>query len=194
MRLVFGCDILYIYALILFVTLFIMYLLVGGKKHAFVGLDENNKVTVCTKTVKVLHKETHKNVGKIKRKYIKCSKGETECRNVLEDLFNVYFDRCRPDFLKNPETKRNLELDCFNGKLMLAVEYNGVQHYVHPNFTNQSKEAFVKQMRRDIFKIEMCDKLHIYLITVPYTVKRKDIKEYIISRIPRPILSKRKDI
>ena len=112
------------------------------------------------------------------------SKGEQICRQVMEELYNKPFPTIRPDFLKNPETKRNLELDCYNDELKLAVEYNGVQHYKWPNFTNQSKEDFIKQVRRDKYKVEACDANGVYLITVPYNVPHKDIKDYIIYYLP----------
>jgi hypothetical protein len=31
----------------------------------------------------------------------------------------------RPDFLKNPATGRNLEIDCFNNQLKIGLEYQG---------------------------------------------------------------------
>ncbi len=114
----------------------------------------------------------------------KCSKGEQMCRQVVEEIYNKPFPCVRPNFLKNPETKRNLELDCYNEGLKIAVERNGIQHYVWPNFTGQSKEEFIKQLRRDKFKIEICDRNGIYLITVPYTVEIKDIEKYIRYYLP----------
>ncbi len=118
------------------------------------------------------------------RKVIKCSKGEAECRRCLEEMFGLPFSRVRPAFLKNPETSRKLELDCYNESLKLAVEYNGIQHYMYPNFTGQSYEKFLAQLRRDTFKVEECDRRGVYLITVPYTVKIGDIYSYIRDRMP----------
>lgn len=114
----------------------------------------------------------------------KVSKGEAICKAVLEELYSKEFHTVRPDFLKNPETKRNLELDCYNEELRLAVEYNGIQHYKWPNFTGQSKEAFIKQVRRDQYKVEACDNNGVYLITVPYTVPHDQIRDYIIKYLP----------
>ena len=59
------------------------------------------------------------------------SRGEAECRRVLQNMFKRPFNGARPDFLRNPVTggNFNLELDCFNSEMRLAVEYNGVQHY-----------------------------------------------------------------
>src|SRR5690348_6310742 len=83
-----------------------------------------------------------------------CSKGEKECRRVLEEIYGKSFTKVRPKWLKNPETGRNLELDCYNEELKIAVEYNGEQHYKWPNFTKQSQEDFIQQVRRDKYKKE----------------------------------------
>ena len=114
----------------------------------------------------------------------KCSKGEHMCRQVVEHIYNKEFPCIRPNFLKNPETRRNLELDCYNEELKIAVEYNGIQHYKWPNFTNQSKEDFIKQLRRDKFKVDTCDANGVYLITVPYNIPHHKIEKYIRYYLP----------
>ena len=55
------------------------------------------------------------------------SADETECRRVVEEHFQQQFPKCRPDFLKNNVTSTdistyNMELDCYNEELKLAVE------------------------------------------------------------------------
>jgi hypothetical protein len=53
-------------------------------------------------------------------------KHETECRRILESIYHPYtFPSVRPDFLKNPATGRNLEIDCFNNQLKIGLEYQG---------------------------------------------------------------------
>lgn len=111
------------------------------------------------------------------------SKGEKACRDALWEIFHKHFPRVRPDFLKNPKTGRNMELDCYNDELKIAVEYNGRQHYVWPSFPGFTKEKFVEQIRRDQLKLDICDQLGIYLITVPYSVPLKKIKAYIITML-----------
>lgn len=116
------------------------------------------------------------------------SKGEQICKDVIEKIYNKPFHCVRPSFLKNPETNRNLELDCYNDELKIAVEYNGIQHYTWPNFTGVSYENFIKQVRRDKFKIDQCDKNGVYLITVPYNIKHESIEEYIYEHLPENIV------
>lgn len=103
------------------------------------------------------------------------SRGETEVRQVLSDYFQRPFPKCRPDFMLNPVTgsQYNLELDCYNESLRLAVEYQGEQHYKFIPFFHKSKEAFYNQKYRDELKRLRCRELGITLIEVPYTEKRR---------------------
>lgn len=112
------------------------------------------------------------------------SKGELECRRVLEAIYNKPFPKIRPNMLRNPVTSSdmndvNLELDCYNDDLKLAVEYNGIQHYKYIPFFHKNKEAFQNQKYRDHMKRELCKKNGITLIEVPYTVKVEDIETFL---------------
>ena len=109
------------------------------------------------------------------------SKGETECRRVLQHIFNKPFIKARPDFLRNEVTGNNfnLELDCFNEELELAVEYNGIQHYKYTPYFHKSYEHFLNQKYRDYIKKTMCKEADIILIEVPYTVKIQDIYKFL---------------
>ena len=115
------------------------------------------------------------------------SKGETECRRVLQYLFKRKFDKSRPDFLRNPVTggNFNLELDCFDAELRIAVEYNGIQHYQYIPFFHKNKEAFLNQKYRDDMKRRICRDNGILLIEVPHTIKLEDIKGFIESALTR---------
>jgi len=115
------------------------------------------------------------------------SKGERKCREVMEKLYHRSFPKTRPQFLRNPETGYLLELDCYNEELALAVEYNGSQHYIWPNYTNQKYDNFIKQRRRDRLKVDLCDLNGVYLITVPYNVPIEDIEDYIIYYLPENV-------
>lgn len=111
------------------------------------------------------------------------SRGERICCETLERMFGVPFTNQRPDWLRNPETGRNLELDCYNEELKIAVEYNGAQHYQWPNFTGQSKAEFESQLRRDAFKSKMCEKRGVYLLIVPYTIPYAEIASYVTNKL-----------
>ena len=187
-----------VWFLIIIFAMFILWLFVGGGDYDYIGLEpmkvgvDSNKFidgeTVCRversnynapKYVAV-ESETQKETPEVICKPGKrCSNGEAKCREVLENKFGKLFPTVRPNFLKNPETKRNLELDCYNDELKLAIEYNGSQHYEFPNTFHRTKEDFIKQVRRDQYKVERCNQEGIYLITVPHTVPLNEIESYI---------------
>lgn len=114
----------------------------------------------------------------------KDSRGEIECRRVLENYFKRPFPKARPDIMVNPVTENyNLELDCYNSELKLACEYNGIQHVKYIPFFHKNREAFMNQKYRDHIKRELCAKNGIYLIEVPHTVKIQDIEAFIKNKI-----------
>jgi len=114
----------------------------------------------------------------------KTSKKEERCRQILENIYGKPFPAIRPDWLRNPETNRNLELDGYNDELKIGFEYNGQQHYVYPNYTGQTLEQFKAQVRRDIFKINKCDEQGVYVITIPYSVPDHLLEDYIRYYLP----------
>jgi hypothetical protein len=113
----------------------------------------------------------------IKKKYE--SKGELECKRSIQKLTGKEFVKVRPSFLLNQITKQNLELDCYNDELKIAVEYNGKQHYVYTPYFHKNKEDFVNTQYRDMIKKDLCFKNGVKLIVVPYTVKYQDIELFI---------------
>jgi hypothetical protein len=123
------------------------------------------------------------------RKSSKRSKGEQATLTALYNITGKTFITIRPNFLKNPETGRNLELDCYNHDLKLAVEYNGIQHYNYPNFAYKTENDWIQQVRRDDFKRRSCDKHGIYLITVPHSVPNYKIEDYLRRLIPSHMIS-----
>jgi hypothetical protein len=117
---------------------------------------------------------------------------EEKCRSILERIYCEKFPSVRPDFLVNPETGRCLELDCYNERLGIACEYNGIQHYKYPNPFHKTKKEYIDQIRRDKFKIKVCKYNKILLISVPYTVT--DIQTYLeekLCRYTRLLIEKR---
>lgn len=111
------------------------------------------------------------------------SEGEKECRRVLENMFSKPFPKARPDFLNNSVTSSNLELDCYNEEMKLAVEYQGVQHYKYVPYFHPNKEAFMNQKYRDEMKRALCRQNGITLIEVPYTVPVEEIESYLRSQL-----------
>jgi hypothetical protein len=91
---------------------------------------------------------------------------EPTCRAIVEKLYGCEFPSCRPDFLKTT-TGKNLELDCYNPKLKLGVEYNGIQHYKYEKHLHSGDENNLKlQQERDKLKLLRCTENNIHLVTI----------------------------
>lgn len=159
-----------------FIIIFGLYRKITGKK----GTWSSDYYSIYD-TMSIYKRTPTSSPGTPKRQPPRESKGEVECRRVLQYLFKKPFDKARPDFLRNPVTggNFNLELDCFDTDLRIAVEYNGVQHYKFVPYFHKNKEAFLNQKYRDDMKRRICRENNILLIEVPYTLKLEDIKGYI---------------
>lgn len=90
-------------------------------------------------------------------------------RQILEDYVSRFgilqFPNVRPEWLRNPETNRPLELDCFNEKIGLAFEIQGRQHYEPIERWGGQKE-FAKIIRRDNHKLTECRKRGVQLFRI----------------------------
>ena len=112
-------------------------------------------------------------------------KHETECRRIVEKVFNVPFSSVRPSFLRNPKTGKNLELDMYNGDLRLAIEYQGAQHRTYTPFFHKRYSDYLDQVERDNYKKKRCKEEGIDLICVPDSVKYEDLGKYILGELKR---------
>lgn len=70
------------------------------------------------------------------------SKMELRFKYKIESITNLSFIKVRPNWLINPKTNRRLELDMYNYHNKLAIEYNGLQHYIYPNYYHKSINDF----------------------------------------------------
>lgn len=137
----------------------------------------------------------------------KDSKGERESRRVLQSIFNVPFNKARPEWFYNDmekNGKRNpMELDgLYLGRFTfrykdivvdyegIAFEYQGAQHYQADHYWNKSYQDFVEQVYRDQRKVALCDYYGIYLFTIPYNVRIQDIEAYIKYYMPDQVIKR----
>lgn len=119
------------------------------------------------------------------------SKFETKCKNIIEEYFGeTFISSYRPDFLKNPETKRNLEIDLFDEKRRICYEFQGIQHFCYPNIFHKSMNDFIAQVRRDDFKIKRLQSLNFTVIRIPYTFDGENLKEKIIALLEKKGINK----
>lgn len=141
------------------------------------------------KAFEVSRKSVTDEIGRTSSKGFQ-SKGELECRRVLEKYTLKKFPSSRPNIMNNEITKFNLELDCYNPELKIGCEYNGQQHYKYTPYFHKNKEAFMNQKYRDALKKHYCRNNGIFLIEVPYTIKLQDIEEYITNKLDEYFLRK----
>lgn len=182
---------LIIHVLGLFIFLaFVVYLhykLKSGEtsKYPFLGLtgDDVYGVGYVSKPVRTSISKPISTTQKPGIRY----KSEEKCREILENIFKRPFRSVRPDFLKSPVTGRNLELDCYNPQLKLALEYDGRQHAKYtPRFHGDSQKGkwqFIYQVRKDDWKNKKCREEGICLIRVPHYVPFHKLESYIRKKL-----------
>ncbi|MDD4931377.1 MAG: hypothetical protein PHG66_04520 [Candidatus Colwellbacteria bacterium] len=112
-------------------------------------------------------------------------KNEERCREIIQSIYNLPFKKVRPEFLKNPKTGRNLELDMYNEGLKIAVEYNGIQHRTYAPYFHKSPDDYQNQVERDNLKVRRCKEAGVTLIIVPDTVRYNEMEQYIKSELKK---------
>ena len=116
--------------------------------------------------------------------YCSINKSEKLCRKIFEEETGLKWTSVRPDFLKNNKTGCNLELDGYCEDLLLAFEYQGIQHYEYVSFFHETEKNFEEQKERDILKIKLCRENGIDVVIIPYTLnyKNEDELKYFIKQ------------
>jgi hypothetical protein len=149
-------------------VIFVFWLIWGGRQeYEFIGVQPLTTPKLFGPATTAYAPQTQ---APTQRKELS-NKGEEIVADVLEEILNSPVQRnLRPSFLQNPETGKNMEIDCFNEEYAVAVEYNGIQHYKFPSVFYKSEKDFNDQVYRDRLKKKLCDENNIYLIVVPYWV------------------------
>lgn len=101
---------------------------------------------------------------------------EQICRKIFEKMFNKKFPTMRPKWLRGKKGYP-LELDGYNKELKIAMEFQGLQHYV-----SVFRSDLKTQQERDKLKVKICKEKGVNLIVIPYTIKPENFQEFIINR------------
>uniref|UniRef100_A0A6C0BE00 Uncharacterized protein n=1 Tax=viral metagenome TaxID=1070528 RepID=A0A6C0BE00_9ZZZZ len=113
-------------------------------------------------------------------KKIKTIGEKLSCKIFEEFLGRKVLIHHRPDWLKNPLTNRNLEIDMFDPYTNIGIEYNGAQHYRYEPSMHGTLNDFNYQVFKDNLKIQKCKERNVSLIIVPYTI---DTMDYVNGKI-----------
>lgn len=138
--------------------------------------------------------------SEIKEGCPECSKktfvGQERTRLIFEANFRTAFPTVRPDWLKNPETGKNLEIDGYSEELKIGFEYQGNQHYDN---NTQFAGELDKQLKRDELKAQLAKENGVHLIFIKqsrsYDTNR--FFNYVVSQIKAeglPITLEAKDV
>jgi hypothetical protein len=157
--------------LITVVVIFIFWLIYGGKQeYEFIGVQPLSTPKLFEQLPQRRYVYTPPLFQASVPKELS-NKGEEIVADVLEEILSSPVQRnIRPDFLRNPETGKNMEIDCYNEEYAIAVEYNGIQHYKFPSIFYKNEQEFINQVYRDRLKWKLCNENSVYLISVPYWV------------------------
>ena len=98
------------------------------------------------------------------------SKGENIIKQILDKNEINYVDQYRISINKDINPSGYTYIDFYLPNYNIAIEYNGIQHYVSvEHFGGELR--FNQQKRRDFYVNQYCTKNNIKLIEIPYQIK-----------------------
>ena len=150
---------------------------VGSVIH-YINTDQDAKNTIMNAQLNkklenqvfepVIEKQKYLNDKNVKKRNEKINQRsyENRLRRILQNYFNTEFIKVRPEWLKNPITGRNLELDIYSPILNIAVEFNGQAHTQYLPYFHKSEQDFKNQVLRDQIKMRKTKDHGVKLIVI----------------------------
>ena len=112
------------------------------------------------------------------------SKQEKVLREIVRDVLPEVeaFYNVRPDWLKNPMTGKNLEIDIYLPSVNLGFEYNGFQHTTIDMKRGVGIDQVKSQYQRDRVKYNLLERqgVHLYVITHEDLKREAWLREQIV--------------
>lgn len=108
------------------------------------------------------------------------SRSEAEAIRILESCTGAKFPTVYPKWLV--WRGHTLELDGYNEKLKLAMEFSGPLH-TKWNPTYESYLIYFGRIVRDVVKRRLCKKHGVFLIVIDMSIGSKHWSNYILSRL-----------
>lgn len=115
----------------------------------------------------------------------KRSNGELLVAKILQDLNLEYVEQYKIPVINQLFTSRKeIEIDFYIPKLKLAIEYNGVQHYIPQDYFGGVLKFQKYQQPRDQYVKDFCKANNIHLLSISYKYTDYEninnyIKEYV---------------
>jgi len=110
---------------------------------------------------------------------------ENKFRDVLEEITGHEFPPTWPDWLRNPKTGWEMEIDGYNEELKLGFERSGRQHFEYVEFFHRVYANFESQQARDRHKARILSERGIFMLYPTYELKEEDYYNFIIDAIER---------
>lgn len=108
------------------------------------------------------------------------SKSEAHVIKLFETITGAKFPTVYPDWLKYKG--KSLELDGYNKKLRIAVEFSGPQHTKYYP-ARETYASYLNRLENDRAKIEICRANGVALIVIDMSIPRDHLADYIKSRL-----------
>ena len=109
------------------------------------------------------------------------SKSEAAAIKILETLVGAKFPTMYPDWLKS-DRGNPMELDGYNAKLKLAIEFSGPLHTKWFPST-ESYESYFLRLQNDALKRKLCAEHDVCLIVLDISLPRHHWRNYLASRL-----------
>ncbi|HVI39744.1 MAG TPA: hypothetical protein VM577_03715, partial [Anaerovoracaceae bacterium] len=103
---------------------------------------------------------------------------EQRAISLIDHLLGTHLVKAKPHWNINPDTGRKLELDGYDKKKKIAVEFQGEHHFVADVYPNLSLEEVQKRDRLKVVNCQAHD-VHLILVNIPSLKERNSFDAFL---------------